>query len=266
MATRTKEFDRAPSTIGAFKPFFKHSSILKQTTADWRAQRRLWTDTMSIDFLRRVAAPKMHKYALELVDLFKAKMAISEGRPFSVVEDFDLATFDIIWASVLGSDLNGVLNEVTSVREGLLSVEQPVSEDSPAVMPPVQRGKMFLAAEFFNMTMEQTLCSPLPTLHHWIWRQFPEYKKHWAVKQQIMDDLIKNARHRFAHLSEAQLSGSAADTCAMDLVLRRESLAVQKSTSSGNGSLPTTAEIHDELFMFLIAVRFLSPRGSEVQC
>lgn len=212
---------------------------------------------MSVDFLRRVAAPKMHKYALELVDLFKTKIAIADGRPFSVGEDFDLATFDIIWASVLGSDLNGVLNEVSSVREGLFSTQQPESKDSPAVMPPVQRGKMFIAAEFFNMTMEKTLCSPLPTFYHWIWRQTAKYKKHWAVKQRIMDDLIKNARHRFAHLSEAQLSGSA-DTCAMDLVLRRESLAIQKSVSSGTGHMSTTAEIHDELFMFLIAVGLLS--------
>lgn len=254
LATRTKEFDRAPSTVGAFKPFFKHSSILKQTTSAWRAQRRLWADTMSTDFLRRVAAPKMHKYALELVELLKTKTAIARGRPFSVEEDFDLATFDIIWASVLGSDLNGVLNEHAGIQSGLDSVAQPESTDSPAVMPRVQRGQMFLAAEFFNMTMEQSLTSPLPTLQHWIWRQLPTYKRHWAVKEQIVNDLIKNARHRFAHFSEAQVSGHQ-DTCAMDLVLRRESLAIQKSTTSSTRTPPTTAEVHDELFMFLIAVR-----------
>ncbi|KAK9436895.1 Cytochrome P450 [Metarhizium brunneum] len=252
LATRTKEFDRAPSTVGAFKPFFKHSSILKQTTSAWRAQRRLWADTMSTDFLRRVAAPKMHKYALELVELLKTKTVIARGRPFSVEEDFDLATFDIIWASVLGSDLNGVLNEHAGIQSGLDSVDQPESTDSPAVMPRVPRGQMFVAAEFFNMTMEKSLSSPFPTLQHWIWRQLPTYKRHWAVKEQIVNDLIKNARHRFAHSSETQVSGDQ-DTCAMDLVLRRESLAIQKSTTSSTLTPPTTAEVHDELFMFLIA-------------
>ncbi|KAG8411330.1 hypothetical protein J3459_016369 [Metarhizium acridum] len=207
---------------------------------------------MSTDFLRRVAASKMHKYALELVELLKTKTIIADGRPFSVEEDFDLATFDIIWASVLGSDLNGVLNEHAGIKNGINNVERPESTDSPAVMPHVQRGQMFLAAEFFNMTMERSLSSPLPMLQHWIWRQMPRYKRHWAVKEQIVNDLIKNARHRFAHFSEKQLSGDQ-DTCAMDLVLRRESLAIQKSTTPNSPTPPTTAEVHDELFMFLIA-------------
>ncbi|TWU78561.1 hypothetical protein ED733_003365 [Metarhizium rileyi] len=251
LASRTKEFDRAPSTVGVFKPFFRHSSILKQTTAAWRAQRRLWADTMSADFLRRVAAPKMHKFALELVELFKTKVNIADGRPFSVERDFDLATLDIIWASILGSDLNGVLNERAGIQRGIRYVTQPESKDSPAVMPHVQRGQMSLAAEFFNMTMERTLSSPLPTLYHWLWRQLPEYKRHWAVKQRIMSDLIKNARHRFTHFSMSQSADE--DTCAMDLVLRRELLLIQKATSNNTMAPPTTAEIHDELFMLLIA-------------
>lgn len=258
MAHRTKEFDRAPSTIGVYKPFFRHSSILKQTTPEWRAQRHLWADTMSTDFLHRVAGPKMHKYAMRLVNLLKTRATIADGRPFSIAEDFDLATFDIIWASVLGSDLNGVQNEHLAITEGAHTVQQAKSKNTLAVMPEVERGPMFRAAEFFNRTVERTLSSPLPTLYHWIWRCLPTYKKHWAVKEQIMNDLIRNARHRFAYLSEKQLLVDD-DTCAMDLVLRRESLAVQKSaTSRVHTAPPTTREIHDELFMFLIAVRIPS--------
>ena len=253
MVTRSKEFDRAPSTIGIFKPFVPHSSIIKLTTPEWRAQRRLWTDIMSTDFLQRVSGPKMYRSAQDLVDLFRSKATLAEGRPFSAAEDFQLATLDAIWGGVLGSDLNGAVNERKGIQKQAGSVQQPVSNDQAAVMPIVEREEMYRAAEYFNASIEKVLISPLPRLHHWLLRQLPAYKRHWAAKGQVVNSLIKNARERFSHLSGGQIDD--VDTCAMDLVLRRELSASQKT----NAATPTTEEIHDELFMFLIAVMISTP-------
>ena len=256
MATRTREFDRAPTTVGIFKPFVPHSSIIKQTTPEWRAQRRLWTDTMGSDFLRRVAAPRMGKSAAELVELFRTKTDIAGGRPFPVSEDFELATLDVIWAAVLGSDLGSVPDELDGLRKAAATVRQPPSLDDVAVMPAVPRSDMYRAAEYFNLSIEKTLTSPLPQWHHWLLRQMPQYKRHWAVKTRVMNDLITAARRRFAALPAADLHESR-DTCAMDMVLRREATALQKSHLSTTFIPPLEEETHDELFMFLIAVSFL---------
>lgn len=255
IVTRTKEFDRAPTTIAVFKPFVPHSSIIKLTTPEWRAQRRIWTDVMSNDFLKQVAAPKMQKAALELVELWKLKAGLADGHPFFVQEDCELATFDAIWAAILGSELNGVKNEIQQIQEKAPSVKQAKDKDVVATIPAVDRGEMYKAAYYFNISVEKTLTSPAPPLHHWILRQSPTYKKHWAVTKRVISNLIKDARERFSKLSDAEMARDK-DTCAMDLVLRRELSAAQKANVLANVKPPTPEEIHDELFMFLIAVSY----------
>jgi cytochrome P450 len=123
MANRTKEFDRAPSTIGFLKPFVPNSSIVKFTTPEFRTQRRLWMDVMTPDFLRRVAAPQMYKASQGLVELLRTRSAIADGRPFFVADDFELATLDAIWASLLGSDLKGVATEIAQIRSGAAAIK-----------------------------------------------------------------------------------------------------------------------------------------------
>ncbi|KAJ5595530.1 cytochrome P450 oxidoreductase [Penicillium hispanicum] len=252
IVTRTREFDRAPTTIAVFKPFVPHSSIIKLTTPEWRAQRRIWTDVMSKDFLTQVAASRMHKAGMDLVELWRLKADIADGHAFFVQEDCELATFDAIWAAILGSELNGVRDEIRQIRAKASSVKQAQDKDVVASIPAVERGEMYNAAYYFNLTVEKTLTSPAPPLHHWILRQTPTYKKHWAVTQRVISTLIKDARERFSNLSDAEMAGRA-DTCAMDLVLRRELSASQKANVLAGVKPPMPEEIHDELFMFLIA-------------
>lgn len=253
MANRTKEFDRAPSTIGFLKPFVPNSSIVKFTTPEFRAQQRLWMDVMTPDFLRRVAAPRMYRAAQGLVELLKTRSAIADGRPFFVADDFELATLDAIWASLLGSELDGVATEITRIRSGAAAIKQPDSEDDVAVMPDVSRGDMYHAMKYFNNSIEKVLTSPMPKLHHWVLRHLPEFRRYWALKCKTVDGLIKGARQRFAQLDPEYLAEND-DTCAMDYVLRREQSIVNKTTML-TSKPPTTQEIHDELSMFLIVVR-----------
>lgn len=253
IVTRTKEFDRAPTTIAVFKPFVPHSSIIKLTTPEWRAQRRIWTDVMSNDFLKLVAAPRMHKAGMELIELWSLKADIAQGHPFFVQEDCELATFDAIWATILGCELNGVKNEIRQIREKASSIKQANDKDIVASIPAAERGEMYKAAYYFNLTIEKTLTSPIPPLHHWLLRQTPTYRKHWAITRHIISTLIEEARERFLKLSDAEMARDK-DTCAMDLVLRRELSAAQKANVLTGVKPPTPEEIHDELFMFLIAV------------
>jgi hypothetical protein len=81
---------------------------------------------MGTSFLRRVAALKMHRVALELVELLKTKSAIADGRPFYFFGDFDLAAFDVIWTVVYGMDLNAINRERNGVLERANDVTHPV--------------------------------------------------------------------------------------------------------------------------------------------
>lgn len=256
LAVRTKDFDRAATTIALFKPFVPHSSIVKLTNSKWRAQRRLWMDVMHPDFLHRVALPKMYRSALELLELLRTKITIADGRPFFIGEDFELACFDAIWATTLGSDLNSVVDELVGIRTGAAAIKQPDSKDAAASLPKVAHGQMYLAQDHFHGTIEQILNLPLPELHHWVLRQFPSFKRHWAAKTRIVDGLIEKSREHFARLSEKQLA-EREDTCAMDLVLHQERLFKLKPGDSDIAP-PTYEEIHDELFLFLMAVSHLS--------
>ncbi|KAG6000656.1 hypothetical protein E4U21_005259 [Claviceps maximensis] len=254
VVARTKELDRAPMTVNTFLPFFPFSSILKQTTPEWRAQRRLWKDTMSHDFLRHIAAPQTYKVALQLVELFRLKVSIANGRPFSVRTDFNLCGLDVIWAAFLGSELHGIRDEISGLREICNDqdfIHQSASVDSPLELPPMARGELYEAVEFLNHSLNLSLTSWLPGWYHRLLRQAPKYKRCWALKTKIINDHIRRARERFATSSSQQVDGSK--MCAIDMVLCREKSAIARPNASAFVIPPTDQEMHDELFMLLIA-------------
>ena len=74
---------------------------------------------MGTSFLRRVAAPKMHRIALELVELLKTKSAIADGRPFYFLGDFDLVAV----GRALLQDPNWVVKIQADRRDELMSYE-----------------------------------------------------------------------------------------------------------------------------------------------
>ncbi|KAG5974342.1 hypothetical protein E4U55_008231 [Claviceps digitariae] len=254
VVSRTKELDRAPMTVNTFLPFFPFSSILKQTTPKWRAQRRLWKDTMGHDFLRHIAAPQTYKVALQLVELFRLKTTMANSRPFSVRTDFNLCGLDVIWAAFLGSELHGIRDEICAMRKNQhhdAFTHQPASVDSPAVLPPTVRGELYEAIEFLNHSLNLSLTSWLPGWYHWLLRQAPKYRRCWALKTKIINDHIQMARDRFATSSCQQVDGSK--MCAIDMVLCREKSAIARPNASAFVIPPTDQEMHDELFMLLIA-------------
>ncbi|KAG6235342.1 hypothetical protein E4U25_004961 [Claviceps purpurea] len=154
VCTRSKELNRAPITVRTLLYFFPTSSILKKTTPEWRAQRRVWNDSMGQDFLHRIAAPKTYKVALQLMELFQLKTSIGNGRPFSVDTDFNLFALYAVWAAFLGSDLHGVRDELGELRNQHddFCLRQPAFVDSPAALPPTVKGGLFRAIEYLKFS------------------------------------------------------------------------------------------------------------------
>lgn len=250
---RTKEFDRAPSTTAFFKPVIPHATLVQPSNQHFKQQRRLWVDCMSAGFLRRVVAPNVYKSASELVDLWRLKNSLADGHPFTAQPDLELTAFDAIWIAILGSELGSVYSEIEALRAEASSIKLPNDKDLPASLPSATRSGFYEAVAYLNDTVERVMASPFPVWHHWLIRQSSQYKAQSAIKDKEIRYLTKRARDRFRRISDADDEGEEHDTCAMDLVLRREVIAAQKAGVEIRGE--ESRAIQDELLMLLVAVR-----------
>ena len=170
MLRRTKEFDRAPSTIAYFKPLIPHATLVQPSNQVFKQQRRLWVDCMSPAFLRQVVAPDVYKSALELVELWRLKASLADRRPFTAQEDFELAAFEAIWVAILGSELGGLRSEIQALRAEASSIGLPDDKDHALRFPSATRPDMYKAIAYLNGTVEGVMASPFPVWHHWFIR------------------------------------------------------------------------------------------------
>ncbi|KAF3760019.1 putative cytochrome P450 oxidoreductase [Cryphonectria parasitica EP155] len=255
LQNRTREFDKSRATIAPFRPLVPGASICKVKGLVWRAQVRLWTDVISVGYLRDVAAPVMHRAASDLVTLFAAKTTAARGRPFWVAEDFKIATFEVIWKAMLGSDLRMVEAETEAVLAAVGSLppptEGPDERDEPLSMPTAPRSDEWEAAVYFLSLIPSTLMSPVPGLLHFYYSLTPTWRRHWATKTRLMRELIESSKARFADLGERKNDESIAekrDVCALDRALRRFA-----KVSPADIYRPTTDDMYDELFLLLMS-------------
>lgn len=87
MVRRTREFDRSNFFGDVFVNVLRGNQVHMPTGDEWRAHRRLMSDTMSVTFLKETVAPHIYTTACLTVDLWHQKARLSKGRPFSVSRD-----------------------------------------------------------------------------------------------------------------------------------------------------------------------------------
>lgn len=111
LVRRSREFDR-PSLTSSFRPLLPQSTIAQSTTPELKAQKRLWSDVMSADFLKRVVAPNVLASAQELIELWRIKAGREGSKSFSPAQDLECAVLDAIWVALLGSKLGALRGEI----------------------------------------------------------------------------------------------------------------------------------------------------------
>ena len=116
---RTKEFDRTSDFIQVFQPFLNTNQLVLKTGPEWKLHRRLVQDTMSPRFLHEVATPAIYASSLRFIELWRAKMALANGRPFNAAEDISDATLDAVFAFTFGSEFphSAVKVQMEGLRE-----------------------------------------------------------------------------------------------------------------------------------------------------
>ncbi|KAH8784899.1 cytochrome P450 [Diaporthe sp. PMI_573] len=246
MIRRNKEFDKAPMSVDMVAPMFPNGTLAQYTTPQLRAQKRLWQDVMKPEFLRRVAAPNIHKAALELVDLWRLKAAsVYKDRPFKVHDDLKDAALDAMWVAVVGE-------EPGLTRYNARMLEKQLAGDQGAGDEPAPRGA-FLKEEvrYIGETISKNSTHPLPTWAQKFETYTPRYRKFRRTVLSGVGRVMKTAVERFQLLEIGQLESDALDQCMMDLVLRRQILEARKA---GKPPSDPTKDISmlDELFVMLI--------------
>jgi len=259
---RNREFDRAPFTARLFQPLLPRSTVAQMTTPALRAQKRLWADAMSAQFLRDAVAPNVRAAALELVALWRLRARDTGGAPMSVLHDLDHAALDAIWAALVGSPLGIVQRDIARLTS-------PVAFKGPQQRDMVPKGDsesesfasvdaLEEATEHMNWMITETLNSIWPTGRMFYLTCMPKYRRIRRTLDQELQRLIRAAHERFkkSALPDAKSGSDIQEECVMNLVLRRLVLAAAKT---GQPLTDPTADpsILQELLVFMSAVRIL---------
>lgn len=93
---RTREFDRGGFLSGWVGLLFPEGTISMRSHDKFKAQRNIWSSTMTSEFLNKVSAPSIHEHTQNLIKLWTDKISLSDGRAFEVSDDLKQVTFDMV--------------------------------------------------------------------------------------------------------------------------------------------------------------------------
>ncbi|RDW62238.1 hypothetical protein BP6252_11671 [Coleophoma cylindrospora] len=238
---RGKEFDRGYFFKDIFQGNIPYHHLVQDTNEQFKAQRKFINDAMSPTFLREVGAPRIHEAVNNLINLWRLKTRLAEGRPFRANVDLKHAIFDAIWVIAIGENANGVNNQLDFLS-GLPSSTTFDVKDSAVVFPEAQNPGIFDAVCRMCEAFETIVGSPFPQLHHKILKLFPGLRKAYSLKDEAITRMLEQSRKRFAQAEKQK------KTSALDYFLHRDD---ERAVKIGNHlSEPV---IRDELFGFLEA-------------
>lgn len=242
---RSKEFDKAPMSIALFGPMFPNSTIAQYTTPELRDQKRLWADTMKMEFLRKTAAPNIRKSTLDLIELWRLKASIAPGQPFRTLDDFKHAALDAIWVAAVGEEPGMTRFEIKKLQSQISGSAQP--QDQPL--------GAFIMKEvvYISDTIARNSSSPSPKWAQMLETLTPRYHRSRKVVNTEVGRSLRRAVDRFQGLELGELERDDFDTCMIDLVLRRQILEARKADRSKISKDPTKDHsLIDMLFVMLV--------------
>ncbi|KAI0204044.1 cytochrome P450 [Astrocystis sublimbata] len=257
---RQKEFDKAPMALDLLSPMFPRGTLSQYTTPALRAQKRVWADVMSREFLEKTAAPGIWKATIELLELWRLRAGSGDGdAPFSVSEDFKNAALDAIWVAMVGEEPGVTRHEIAKLRRRL-KVRDPKGMETDYVEKgdgdgdgdDVPRG-VFLKeeVEYIGRTIARNSNHPVPKWAQKLETYTPRYRKFRATVTAEITSAMKSAVERFQRLEAGSLELGDSDRCMMDLVLRRQIVEAKKAGKQPSDPVKDQSML-DEMFVMLV--------------
>lgn len=254
MVRRTREFDRSAFFGDLFYNVVPHNQVHMSTGDEWRGHRRLMHDTMSSGFLHDVAGPQIYSTALAMLDLWRQKMRLAAGHPFSAATDVPKGTLDVIWAVTFGSEA-GTTKKQFEYLSGVDKIERADEDDKDAAVdfPTVTDPETFTAIITLTGSVEIPMKSPFPRIHHSLAMRFmPRLVAAMKAKDRLITHHLQDSWRKFQGQADEEESagGGGRVKSAMDLVVQREAIMAQKENRPARYDTPA---IRDEMFGFLVA-------------
>ncbi|ROV89570.1 hypothetical protein VMCG_09950 [Cytospora schulzeri] len=243
---RAKDFDKAPMSIDLFGPMFPNSTLAQYTTPELREQKRIWADTMKMEFLRKTAAPNIRKSTLDLIELWRLKASVAPDQPFKTLDDFKYAALDAIWVAAVGEEPGVTKFEIKKLQSQISGNDEP--QDQPL--------GTFIRKEVVYIcdTIARNSSSPSPKWAQVFETWTPRYRRSRTVVNTEVGRSLRRAVDRFQDFELGNLEREDFDTCMIDLVLRRQILEARKAGKSKTPTdLTKDQSLIDMLFVMLVA-------------
>ena len=246
MVRRTREFDRSAFMGDLFISILPNQQVHMPTGDEWRAHRRLMADTMSPAFLNNVVGPQIFRISLDVIELWKQKTRLAQGRPFEAVDDIFRGALDVIWAATFGSEIGTTKSQINMLSR-LNDISLPKDVDCPAELPSAPTPAAFDSIITLTQSVEIAMKSPFPRQHHsFALKFFPYLRSAVKHKEQLVKEQLDVGWKKFSEGSDNDDQVMSA----MDLIIQREVITAKKE---GRPPQYDTRVIKDELFGYLVA-------------
>ncbi|WQF85261.1 Putative cytochrome P450 [Colletotrichum destructivum] len=241
---RTSEFKRASNFKNIFGVIPNHRIVMADDDPRFKKNRELTRDLMTPGFLHEVSAPEIYDKSMRLVELWKQKSRLSNGRPFEAGRDIHNAALDIILSVAFNPD--PTKNITARNIAHLESIPTPLAttgdEDLPVKIENLAAEPLTRALSALAESAGRILRSPLPRLKLWLLRRERLMKEAFVARAVMETRELGSAVER--------MEAGEPPRCAMDQIMIRERSIAEKEGRSPDYYSDT---VKDELMGYLIA-------------
>ncbi|RAL04563.1 cytochrome P450 monooxygenase [Aspergillus ibericus CBS 121593] len=249
LVRRTKEFDRSHTLGDLVSGLAPDHHIHLKTNAAWKAQRRLVQDLMTPSFLYNVAGPVIHQHVSTMVELWRTKGRIADGRPFAAADDINHMALDAVTAFAFGEGFDHNATKPTLAAVQSMSAEEKervkqMDQSQPVLFPQGAVDEALQATLDLTETVGEVQGNPVPSLTWAYVVRKPKIKKAIQIKEDyIRQELVKG-------VERLHPEGEVVIKSAIDQMIVREKALAEK-----DGRQPDyfSRVIIDETFGFVFA-------------
>ncbi|KAK1954542.1 cytochrome P450 monooxygenase [Colletotrichum sublineola] len=244
-ARRTSEFMRSSHLKVRLEGVIpNHRLTMADDDPRLKKNRELGKDLMLPGFLHEVSGPEIYENSMRLVELWKQKSRISNGRPFEAAKDIHNVALDVILSAAFNPDptRNITARQVAHFE----SIPSPPTtsgdQDVPMKLENLAPDSLVKALNILGEVAGSLLASSFPRLQTW-----------YAMRQQSTKEaLVERTIMETRELGNAvkRIEAGLPPRCAMDQMLIRERSIAQKEGRSPDYYSDT---IKDELLGYLLA-------------
>lgn len=202
-------------------------------------------DTMSPGFLRNVAGPHNHSDVRSLIQLWKAKGAAAEGRPFDIASDLEEVMNDSIFAVSFGVSRGGIDAKLEALSSP--PMKEIIYDHEVIVFSPTKRSAVYEDIVKVLGSPEIALKSPFGAWHlAFALRFYPKIRQAVKRKDRFIQQMLDEAWEKFNRPTSSETDVKSA----AEFLIARE---VAQSRKSGRKTQYDSPMVKDELFLFLFA-------------